>query len=113
MSLADGSVLAKVNVPGKYFAEGITIVGDKIYMLTWRETALLIYDLATLQYLGMKTINTYNGEGWGLTYNGRELIASDGTQYLSFYDLPGSDTHSLVPVTCKKDLYLENNCLYM
>jgi glutamine cyclotransferase len=67
-------------------------------MLTWRESALLIYDRATLQSLGTKTIKTYNGEGWGLAYDGRQLIASDGSQYLSFYDIPADGVKTVLPV---------------
>jgi glutamine cyclotransferase len=67
-------------------------------MLTWRENTVLVYDLATLQHIETKTIKTYNGEGWGLAFDGEHLIASDGSQYLSFYDVPGSDDLKMIPV---------------
>jgi len=72
----------KQAVPARYFAEGLALLGDKLYLLTWQEQTLLIYDKATLNY--QKSIS-YKGEGWGLTSNGQQLIRSDGSDTLYFH----------------------------
>jgi len=80
-----GQVIQKVPIPSNYFAEGIAVVGTNIYMLTWKEGIMLIFDTKTLRHIGTRK---YYGEGWGLAYDGQYLIASDGTSKLSFYKLP-------------------------
>ena len=66
-----------------YFGEGITIMGDKLYQLTWRSCIGFIYNKHTLNKLGDFS---YSTEGWGLTNNGKELIMSDGTENIHFID---------------------------
>lgn len=72
----------KQTVPARFFAEGLTLQGDKLYMLTWQEQTLLVYDKATLNY---QTSISYQGEGWGLASNGKQLIRSDGSDTLYFH----------------------------
>lgn len=73
----------KQAVPARYFAEGLALLGDKLYLLTWQEQTLLIYDKTTLNY--QKSIS-YEGEGWGLTSDGKQLIRSDGSDTLYFHN---------------------------
>lgn len=73
----------KQAVPARYFAEGLALLGNKLYLLTWQEQTLLIYDKATLNY--QKSIS-YKGEGWGLTSDGKQLIRSDGSDILYFHN---------------------------
>ncbi len=80
---ASGKVLQRVDVPTPYFAEGAAVLGGRIYQLTWQEQTGFIYDLATLARTGTFS---YQGEGWGLTTDGRSLILSDGTSTLRFLD---------------------------
>jgi len=80
---ATGTVLQSVSIPDRYFGEGITILGRKIYLLTWREGACLVYDGASLEKVGE---SNYDGEGWGLTDDGNDLILSDGTDVLRMID---------------------------
>ena len=72
-----------INLPSRYFAEGLTLFNNMIYLLTWKEETLFILDKNTL-----KTISTlaYSGEGWGLTHNGSQLIMSNGSADLFFRD---------------------------
>ena len=81
IDLEHNKVLKSISIPGNYFAEGIAIVGNKIYLLTWESNTCLVYDLKTF-----KEITTFNyyGEGWGLTFDGNSLIMSDGTNNLRF-----------------------------
>jgi glutaminyl-peptide cyclotransferase len=64
------------------FAEGITILLDTIYQLTYQSKKVLLYDATTLKPIG--TMPWTNGEGWGLTNNGKQLIASNGTNIIYF-----------------------------
>ena len=78
-----GKVLARFDLPRQFFAEGLTLVDDLLYQLTWQENVCFVYDKKTLQFKGQFQ---YPGEGWGLTYDGKHLILSDGSNALRFYD---------------------------
>ena len=82
--LKTGKVLTARQMDQRYFGEGITILNDKIYQLTYREGKGFIYDRNTLKPLGSFTINT--AEGWGMTNNGTSLIFDDGSNILHFID---------------------------
>jgi len=68
------------------FAEGLALLQDKLYQLTWRENTGFVYDASTFEQL--RTFN-YQTEGWGLTTDGSALILSDGTNTLYWLD-PGT-----------------------
>lgn len=70
-----GQVEQQTAVPEEFFAEGLTVFNDKIYQLTWQNQKGFIYDRATFRKLREFK---YEGEGWGLTNDGRSLIMSDG-----------------------------------
>ncbi|WP_226064986.1 glutaminyl-peptide cyclotransferase [Kaistella polysaccharea] len=69
------------------FSEGCTIVGDKIFQLTWRNKKGFVYDKNTFKLLSEFPYPNVMGEGWGLTYDGKNLIASDGTKNIYFLDV--------------------------
>ena len=81
VDLKSGQVTRKLNFARKYFAEGSVILGENLYVLTWTNKVAFIYDAATLEY---KQTYSYPREGWGLTTDGKNLIASDGTSRLYF-----------------------------
>lgn len=83
VALQTGVVNRQQNYTWQYFAEGITIFQGKIYQLTWRNNKVFLFDKENFSLL--KTW-TYPREGWGITHNGKELIASDGTAFLFFLD---------------------------
>jgi glutamine cyclotransferase len=78
-----GKILKKIDVPGPYFAEGITLFKGKIYQLTWQHQKGFIYDAESFKKLGEFS---YRGEGWGLANDSSSLIMSDGTNRLRFLD---------------------------
>jgi glutamine cyclotransferase len=80
---ATGQVLQGARLPDEYFGEGIALLGDKLYQLTWQENTGFIFAKDTLELLGTWR---YPGEGWGLTTDGQQLIMSDGTATLHFLD---------------------------
>ena len=78
-----GKSFQQVDLEDNYFGEGITILDDKIYMLTWRSGTGFVYDLKDL-----KRLDTFqygkSKEGWGLTNDGKKLYKSDGTEKIWF-----------------------------
>lgn len=82
--LETGKVQKEINIDGKYFGEGITVMGDKIYMLTYQEHMGFIFDRNSFKQLGTFVVN--NAEGWGMTNDGTNIIYSDGTSTLYFMD---------------------------
>ena len=83
VNLAKGTVEQILRLPDQYFGEGMTILGDRIYQLTWKSNLGFIYDKNDFSLLGEFR---YPWEGWGLTHDGQRLIMSDGTATLHFLD---------------------------
>jgi glutamine cyclotransferase len=83
VDLASGNVLVLRRLSDKLFAEGLTFLGGRAYLLTWREQRALVFDARSLQKIGRRS---YGGEGWGLTTNGKRLIMSNGTSTIRFRD---------------------------
>lgn len=81
VDLPTGRVLRRLDFDKKYFGEGSVMLGGKLYMLTWTNNVLFVYDASTLKY---EKTYTYPREGWGLTTDGKSLIASDGSSSLYF-----------------------------
>jgi glutamine cyclotransferase len=79
---ASGKVRTRTFLDGRYFGEGATVLGDKIYLLTWREGVGFVY---SLDFLVLSRF-AIEGEGWGLTNDGTNLIMSDGTTTLRYLD---------------------------
>jgi glutaminyl-peptide cyclotransferase len=76
-------VLARFRVDPAWFAEGLTVVADELFVLTWREGKLLLLDPLKLDHRRTRDLP---GEGWGLTHDGQGLIQSDGSNVLRFRD---------------------------
>lgn len=74
-----GEILKKVDLADRYFGEGLSVLNDKIYQLTWNEGEGLIYDVADLKQTGSFKYNQ-SKEGWGLTNDGEQFYKSDGTE---------------------------------
>lgn len=83
VELQTGQVLARKPLTATYFGEGIAIVGDNLYQLTWQERTGFIYNKDTFEE---QQQFTYSIEGWGITFDGTRLIMSDGTFRLYFWD---------------------------
>jgi glutaminyl-peptide cyclotransferase len=78
VELKTGKVVQQIKLDDKYFGEGMTILNNKIYWLTWQSRKGFIYDLETFKQEGEFSY-TWSKEGWGLTNDGVDLIKSDGT----------------------------------
>lgn len=91
-----GEVLRRRDVPSPHFAEGLELVGDELLQLTWQSGVLLRYDRATFEPTGE---TRYQGEGWGLCFDGESLWMSDGSATLFRRDPAGFDLLDSVDVT--------------
>jgi glutaminyl-peptide cyclotransferase len=78
-----GKILKETFLPGSLFGEGITILGDKIYQLTYREKRGFVYNLSDFKLIKEFA---YNTEGWGITNDGTHLIMSDGSDIIYYWD---------------------------
>lgn len=97
VDLETGTVLTKVDLDARYFGEGLTFVDNKIIQLTWRHNTGLVYDKASLRLL--QTFEYQDSkEGWGICYDGEQLIKSDGTNKLYFLDADTYKEQSFVSV---------------
>jgi len=74
-------IFNQIEIEPSLFAEGITIINNQLYMVSWRENKCLVFDPETLEQLHTYY---YNGEGWGLANNGSEIIMSNGTPEIVF-----------------------------
>lgn len=78
---ANDTALAETPLPDEFFAEGLTLLADEVFVLTWKEKTLFILnpdDLSIKREIG------YAGEGWGLANNGKQLIMSNGSETIYF-----------------------------
>ena len=81
VDLATGKPIQEKKLNRKYFGEGSVILGKDLYILTWTNKVAFRYDAETLTF---KQTLSYPREGWGLTTDGKQLIASDGSSTLYF-----------------------------
>jgi glutamine cyclotransferase len=84
--LQSDKILKETKLDDKYFGEGVTVFNDTVYQLTYKENEVLVYNVKDFKLL--KKLR-FNGEGWGLTNDGQQLIASNGSNNLYFYQ-PGT-----------------------
>ena len=83
VDMITGKPLKKLDFDTKYFVEGSVVLNDNLYILTWESKVAFVYDARTLEY---KSTWSYPREGWGITTDGKQLIASDGSATLFFMD---------------------------
>ncbi len=96
VEIATGKVLRRQDLPEKLFGEGLAEVGDRLIQLTWQSGLALVWDRDTFTRRGELS---YPGEGWGLTWDGRRLVMSDGSSWLVFRDPQTFDELGRVQVT--------------
>jgi glutamine cyclotransferase len=83
VELETGRVLQQHDLDAQLFGEGITLWENQIVQLTWKSRLAIVYDLASFQE---QRRLSYQGQGWGITHDGRFFIVSDGTSTLRFLD---------------------------
>ena len=81
--LETGEVIQRLGLGPEFFGEGITIIKDRVFQLTWKSGVGFVYDLNSFHLLRKFA---YSGEGWGLATDGRDLLLSDGTSEIRVLD---------------------------
>jgi glutamine cyclotransferase len=95
LRLESGEVLQRCTLPETLWGEGVTILGNKIFQLTWQNHTGFVYDKETFNLIRRFT---YPTEGWGLTHDDHRLIMSDGTATLYFLDPNTLETEGTIEV---------------
>ena len=80
---ASGETLRIRRIPDDQFGEGLALVGDELIQLTWREGLARRFEADTFELVRR---HRYDGQGWGLCYDGSRLVMSDGSDELEFRD---------------------------
>jgi len=96
VDLETGELLKRQNLAQRFFGEGIAIVDDRVYQLTWQSHMGFVYDVDSFEQ--QKTF-FLAGEGWGITFGNDALIVSDGSAYLRFLDPETLQQEKRVQVT--------------
>lgn len=116
IELSTGKTVRKVSLPGNLFGEGISIIGDRIYQLTWQDHVVKVYDVNTF-----KEVAEYNWpyQGWGMTTNGTDLFISTGSNNIYQVDPSGFKIKKIIsvndqygPLSNINELELVNNYIY-
>jgi glutamine cyclotransferase len=95
VEIATGKVVQKWDLPREDFGEGSTMIGDKVYMITWQQGLGRVFNLSDFKLLREFQ---YQGEGWGLTNDGTNLIMSQGTHVLKFIDPNTFASNKTLPI---------------
>jgi glutaminyl-peptide cyclotransferase len=106
VDIKTGKADKKVVLDDKYFGEGITILNNKLYQLTWENKVGFMYDLKSFEKLKEFT---YDTEGWGLTHDDHHLIMSDGTEKLIYLDTVTLEPVKMIRVKDDKGIVTKLN----
>ena len=97
-----GKKLKEIKLPSEYFAEGITVLNDKIFQLTWKEKVGFVYDIDNFN-----RINTFEYknsiEGWGICNDGNKLYKSDGTDKIWILNPENQKEESYIEIYTNKN----------
>ena len=111
-----GASTREITQPNPIFGEGISILGSKVYQISWRDQKCFVYDINTFQ---LDTTYIYSGEGWGLCNDGSSLIMSNGTHELVYRDPLTFEVTKRIsvhsdrgPITNLNELEFHNGSIY-
>ncbi|MGB1461493.1 MAG: glutaminyl-peptide cyclotransferase [Candidatus Thalassarchaeaceae archaeon] len=96
IDLQSGNILREMPINDSYFAEGITVLGESIIMLTWKEEQAFRIDISNFSIIENYS---FDGEGWGICFNGEYLVMSNGTSEISFRDPYTFEINHTIQVT--------------
>ncbi|MDC6405558.1 MULTISPECIES: glutaminyl-peptide cyclotransferase [Maribacter] len=103
-----GKVYQQIDLDETYFGEGITILGNKIYQLTWRSGMGFIYDLKDMKKLDNFQYGK-SREGWGLANDGEKLYKSDGTDKIWILNPETLVEEDHIEIATNKSLFADTN----
>lgn len=101
-----GNVLKKIDLPSDIFGEGLALAGNRLIQITWKTKKGFVYNLETFEKIQEFT---YDTEGWGITYDGKDLIMSDGSDTLFFLDPQNFKVTRTLKVTMNKESVYQLN----
>jgi len=108
LDLESGEVLQEIKLDDQYFAEGLTILRNKLFLLTWQEGEGFIYNLNNFEKTGTFGYNQ-SKEGWGLCNNGEKIFKSDGTEKIWILDPQTLTEQSYIQPTHHKSISTKLN----
>jgi len=103
-----GKILQQINLEETYFGEGITILNDKIYMLTWQSNIGFIYDTKTFEKVDSFKYGK-SKEGWGLANDGEKLFKSDGSEKIWFLNPETLQEEGYIETVTNKSVFNKTN----
>lgn len=86
VDMKTGKALKVARLPSSFFGEGISVVGNELFQLTWKNRTVRVYDARTLKYVRSYRLPSRIKEGWGMTRVNNTLVISDGTDMLHLVD---------------------------
>lgn len=107
IDIRTGKPLQLIELDEKYFGEGITILNNKIYQLTYHAQICFVYDLESFEKVD--SFRFASAQGWGLTNDGENLIMSDGTNILTWIDPVNYSVVKKLQVADNKGLIININ----
>ena len=96
IDLQSGNIIREMPINDSYFAEGITVLHQSIIMLTWMGEQAFRIDISNFSIVENFT---FEGEGWGICFNGEFLVMSNGTSQISFRDPETFEINHTIQVT--------------
>ena len=96
IDLQSGNIIREMPINDSYFAEGITVFDQSIIMLTWKEEKAFRIDISNFSIIENFS---FEGEGWGICFNGEHLVMSNGTSQISFRDPETFEINHTIQVT--------------
>lgn len=103
-----GSILKQIDLDGSFFGEGITVLNDKVYQLTWQGGTGFVYNLADFKQLNRFNYNK-SKEGWGLCNDGEKLFKSDGTEKIWFLNPDTLVEEGYIEIVTDKSIFNRAN----
>ena len=103
-----GEVLQQINMDDSVFGEGITIMNDKLYQLTWQSGMGYVYDVSKLEKIKNFTYGK-SREGWGLCNDGKKIFKSDGTEKIWFLDPETLEEQGHIEIVTNKSIFNSAN----
>jgi glutamine cyclotransferase len=107
MNITTGKIFLSKPLEDKYFGEGITILNNKIYQLTYKHQIGFVYNLS--DFAVVDSFRFHSAEGWGLTNDGKFLIMSDGTETLTWIDPENYKVMKKTQVADNENIYKNLN----
>ena len=98
IDLETGQVIKHVSLANKYFGEGLALVNDKLIQLTWQSKRAFVYDIDSFE---QEKYFSYEGEGWGLCFDGTDLYMSNGTSIIQRRDPESFEITKNISITLR------------